>query len=174
MRALFLSTVALTTLALAMPGFADDAKPLAGKSITVLMPSPQAATIAADFEKETGIHVDMQTLSWDDIRPQLVTALIAGTAPADVDATDWSWTVQFKAADWYLPLNKMIDADTVADIAVAGIFTVDGDLLGVPYTNDFRVMLVNSKHFADAGITKMPTTLDELVADAKQIKAKGI
>ena len=44
----------------------------------------------------------------------------------------------------------------------------------MPYTNDFRVMLVNKKHFADAGITKMPKTLDELVADAKQIKAKGI
>jgi multiple sugar transport system substrate-binding protein len=175
MRTLFvLSTIAVTTLAVAMPALGDDSKPLAGKSITVLMPSPQAATIAADFEKETGIHVDMQTLSWDDIRPKLVTALIAGTAPADVTEIDWSWTGQFKAADWYLPLNKMIDADTVADIAVAGIFTVGGDLLGVPYTNDFRVMLVNSKHFADAGITKMPTTLDELVADAKQIKAKGI
>src|SRR6185369_8378170 len=34
--------------------------------------------------------------------------------------------------------------------------------------------LVNKKHFADAGITKMPTTLDELLAAAKQIKAKGI
>ena len=68
----------------------------------------------------------------------------------------------------------MIDADTVADIAVAKIFTVDGKLLGIPYTNDFRVMLVNKKHFADAGITKMPTTLDELFEDAKQIKAKGI
>jgi multiple sugar transport system substrate-binding protein len=44
----------------------------------------------------------------------------------------------------------------------------------VPYTNDFRVMLVNKKHFADAGITDMPKTLDELVADAKKIKEKGI
>ncbi|MGN6102623.1 MAG: ABC transporter substrate-binding protein, partial [Devosia sp.] len=150
------------------------AKPLAGKSITVLMPSPQAPNIAADFEKDTGIHVDLQTLSWDDIRPKLVTALIAGTAPADVTEFDWSWTGQFSAADWYLPLNDVIDKDTVADIGVAKIFTVNGNLLGVPYTNDFRVMLVNKKHFADAGITKMPTTLDELVADAKQIKAKGI
>ena len=68
----------------------------------------------------------------------------------------------------------MIDADTVSDIGVAKIFTVNGNLLGVPYTNDFRVVLVNAKHFKDAGIDKMPTTLDELVADAKQIKAKGI
>jgi len=174
MRTLITSAVVLAALATALPAFGDNAKPLAGQSITVLLPSPQGPTIAADFEKETGIHVDLQTLSWDDIRPKLVTALIAGTAPADVTEFDWSWTGQFNAADWYLPLNDVIDADTVADIGVAKIFTIDGKLLGVPYTNDFRVMLVNKKHFADAGITKMPTTLDELLADAKQIKAKGV
>jgi multiple sugar transport system substrate-binding protein len=172
-REIFRSMIALAAIAWALPALADDAKPLAGKSITVLLPSPQAPNIAADFEKATGIHVDMQTLSWDDIRPKLVTALIAGTAPADVTEFDWSWTGQFNAAGWYLPLQDVIDKDTVADIGVAKIFTVDGNLLGVPYTNDFRVMLVNKKQFADAGITKMPTTLDELVADAKQIKAKG-
>lgn len=174
MRGLLLTSVALAALALAAPALADDAKPLAGKSITVLLPSPQAANIASDFEKATGIHVDLQTLSWDDIRPKLVTALIAGTAPADVTEFDWSWTGQFSAAGWYRPLNDVIDKQTVADIGVANIFTVNGELLGVPYTNDFRVMLVNAKHFKDAGIDKMPTTLDELVADAKQIKAKGI
>jgi multiple sugar transport system substrate-binding protein len=158
----------------AAPALADDAKPLAGQSITVLLPSPQQATMAADFEKATGIHVDLQTLTWDDIRPKLVTALIAGTAPADVTEFDWSWTGQFAAAGWYTPLQDAIDKDTVADIGVAKIFTVDGNLLGLPYNNDFRVMLVNKKHFADAGITEMPTTLDQLLADAKQIKAKGV
>jgi multiple sugar transport system substrate-binding protein len=174
MRKLLLTSVIAVALAATVPASADSAKPLAGKSITVLLPSPQGANIAAEFEKDTGIHVDLQTLNWDDIRPKLVTALIAGTPPADVTEFDWSWTGQFSAADWYLPLNDVIDADTVADIGPSKIFTVNGKLLGVPYTNDFRVMLVNKKQFADAGITKMPTTLDELVADAKQIKAKGI
>ncbi|HVO04981.1 MAG TPA: sugar ABC transporter substrate-binding protein [Candidatus Cybelea sp.] len=174
MRKFLLSTAMLAALAAATPSLADDAKPLAGKSITVLLPSPQGTNIAAEFEKDTGIHVDLQTLTWDDIRPKLVTALVAGTSPADVTEFDWSWTGQFSAADWYLPLNDVIDKDTVADIGPSSIFTINGQLLGVPYTNDFRVMLVNKKQFADAGITKMPANLDELVADAKQIKAKGI
>ncbi|MBX5174621.1 sugar ABC transporter substrate-binding protein [Rhizobium sp. NZLR1b] len=161
-------------LVFALPALADDAKPLAGQSITVLMPSPQGPTIAADFEAETGIHVDLQTLSWDDIRPKLVTALVAGTAPADVTEFDWSWTGQFSAAGWFLPLDDVIDADTLKDIGVAKIFTVDGKLLGIPYTNDFRVLLVNKKHFADAGVSEMPKTLDDLVAAAKKIKEKGI
>lgn len=172
-RRSLLTTVALTSLALAMPGFAQD-KPYAGQSITVLMPSPQSPDIAAKFEAETGIKVDLQTLSWDDIRPKLVTALIAGTAPADVVEFDWSWTGQFSAADWYLPLNDAIDAETVKDIAGSTIFTINGNLLGVPYTNDFRVILINRKHFTEAGITDTPKTLDELVAAAKAIKEKGI
>ncbi len=40
-------------------------------------------------------------LSWDDIRPKLITGLIAGTPPADVTEFDWSWTGQFAAAGWY-------------------------------------------------------------------------
>lgn len=168
-----LTTIALSTLLLAAPALAQD-KPYAGTTITVLMPSPQSPDIAAKFEAETGIKVDLQTLSWDDIRPKLVAALIAGTAPADVTEFDWSWTGQFAAADWYLPLNDAIDAETVKDIAGTSIFTIGGKLLGVPYTNDFRVMLVNKKHFADAGITEMPKTLAELMADAKIIKEKGI
>ena len=174
MRRSILSTIVTAALAATLPALGDSADALAGQSITVLLPSPQGANIAAEFEKDTGIHVDLQTLTWDDIRPKLVTALIAGTAPADVTEFDWSWTGQFSAADWYLPLNDLIDPATVSDIGVANIFTVNGKLLGIPYTNDFRVMLVNKKHFADAGITKMPTTLDELFEDAKQIKAKGI
>jgi multiple sugar transport system substrate-binding protein len=174
MRRIILSLLASGALTVAAPAFAQDSKPLAGQTITVLMPSPQGPDIAADFEAETGIHVDLQTLSWDDIRPKLVTALVAGTSPADVTEFDWSWTGQFAAADWYLPLNDVIDAETIEDIGVAKIFTVDGKLLGIPYTNDFRVMLVNKKHFADAGITEMPKTLDALVTVAKQLKEKGI
>lgn len=168
------ATVALAALAIALPALADDAKPLAGQSITVLLPSGQSPTLAADFEKATGIHVDLQTLTWDDIRPKLVTALIAGTAPADVTEFDWSWTGQFSAAGWYEPLNAVIDDATVKDIPTSSIFTVDGKLLGIPYSNDFRILIGNKEHLDKAGIQTMPKTLDELVADARLIKEKGI
>jgi multiple sugar transport system substrate-binding protein len=64
MRKFTLPFVALAALVAAVPALAQDAKPLAGQSITVLMPSPQAPNIPGDFEAETGIHVNMQTLSW--------------------------------------------------------------------------------------------------------------
>ena len=171
-----LTLTLFTSLTLAMPvaALADDAKPLAGQSITVILPSPQAETLAADFEKVSGVKVDLQTMSWDDIRPKLVTSLIANTAPADVTEVDWSWTGQFGAANWYEPLEGQIDQATVDDIAPSSIFRANGHLIGVPYTNDFRVMIINRKQFTDAGVTGTPKTLDELVTAAKAIKAKGI
>jgi multiple sugar transport system substrate-binding protein len=166
--------VALSALMLASPAWADDAKPLAGQSITVLLPSGQRPGLAEDFEKETGIHVDLQSLAWDDIRAKLVTALLAGTAPADVTEMDWSWTGQFGAAGWYTPLDTLVDEATVKDMGTSSIFRYDGKLIGIPYSNDFRVLIVNKEHFAKAGITTMPKTLDDLLAAAKAIKAKGV
>ncbi|MFT4166885.1 MAG: sugar ABC transporter substrate-binding protein [Microlunatus sp.] len=165
--------VALSALIAAMPALADSAKPLAGQSITVLLPSGQRDGLAEDFEKETGIHVDLQTLAWNDIRAKLVTALLAGTAPADVTEMDWSWTGQFGAAGWYTTLDSQLDEATVKDIPSTAIFRYDGKLIGVPYVNDFRVLIVNKEHFAKAGITTMPKTLDELLTAAKTIKEKG-
>ena len=123
MRRLLLTSVAVAALAWwRRPS--DRTSRLPGQSITVLMPSPQSPNIAADFEAETGIKVDLQTLSWDDIRPKLVTALIAGTAPADVTEFDWSWTGQFGAAGWYRVAQRpLIDAETIKDIAGTSIFT---------------------------------------------------
>lgn len=161
------------TLALGVPAVADDAKPYAGQSITVILPSPQAETLAADFEKVSGVKVDLQTMAWDDIRPKLVTSLIANTAPADVTEVDWSWTGQFGTSGWFEPLESVIDKASVDDMAPASIFQSNGHLIGVPYTNDFRVMIINRKHFTDAGVTGTPKTLDDLVAAAKAIKAKG-
>ena len=152
---------------------ADD-KPFAGQTITVLLPSPQDATMAADFEKETGIKVDMQTANWDDVAAKVSTALLAGTAPADVTEFDWSWTGQFSAAGWYIPLNDAVSKETLEDIKGSTLFNINGNVLAIPYTNDFRVMMVNTKQFADAGVKTMPKTLDELVAAAKAIKDKGI
>lgn len=140
----------------------------------MLLPSPQDATMAADFEKATGIKLDLQTVSWDDVSVKVSTALLAGTAPADVTEFDWSWTGQFSAADGYIPLHDAIDKVTLEDIGGSTLFYINGNVLRIPYTNDFRVMGVDTKHFADIGVKTRPKTRDELLAAAKALKDKVI
>lgn len=52
--------------------------------------------------------------------------------------------------------------------------TYDGKLYGIPVSMDFWVIYYNKKLFKDAGIDKLPTTLDELYALIPKFKAKGI
>jgi len=51
---------------------------------------------------------------------------------------------------------------------------VDGKLYGIPVSADMWVIYYNKKLFADAGVTKIPTTIEELQALGPKFKAKGI
>ena len=160
---------------LAEPVFAQ-AKPYAGQSITVLL--PPWGTLPKDmtdrFTAETGIALDMQTLGWDDIRTKIVTSELAGKAPADVTEVDWSWVGQFGGAGWYEPLDGLVSAALRKDAPTDRIFTYDGKLIAMPYNNDYRVLIVNAAEAKKGGIEAAPKTLDELMADAKTLKAKGV
>jgi multiple sugar transport system substrate-binding protein len=84
---------------------------------------------------------------------------------------DWSWTGQFGKAGWFVPLEDKIDS---SDLANNGAFTLDGHLYGACYNNDFRFYQYNKKMFDEAGIANPPATFDELLADARVLKQKGI
>ncbi|UDL93392.1 sugar ABC transporter substrate-binding protein [Lichenihabitans sp. PAMC28606] len=173
LRAVLAGTVAAVAL-MAIPASAQT-KPYSGQSITVLL--PPWGTLPKDmtdrFTAQTGIALDMQTLGWDDIRTKIVTSTLAGTAPADVTEVDWSWVGQFGAAGWYEPLDGMVDASLRKDLPTDKIFTYDGKLIAVPYNNDYRVLIVNQEQMKKAGIDKPPATMDELLTDAKAVKAKA-
>jgi raffinose/stachyose/melibiose transport system substrate-binding protein len=52
--------------------------------------------------------------------------------------------------------------------------TYDGKLYGIPVSTDFWVIYYNKKLFKDAGIERVPATLDELYGLIPKLKAKGI
>ena len=173
-RAMLLALSALAALASA-PVRADDAKPYAGQAITVLLPpwGTLPKTMTDRFHAATGIDVTIQTLGWDDIHAKILTSMVAGSVPADVTEVDWSWVGQFGSAGWYLPLQDKIDAKVIEDVASSKIFRADGKLIGMPYSNDFRVLIVNKALLAKAGVAAPPTTMDELLAAARAVKAKA-
>ena len=51
---------------------------------------------------------------------------------------------------------------------------IGGKLYGVPISADMWVIFYNKQLFKDAGIDKVPTTIDELLATVDKFKAKGI
>lgn len=167
-RRSFLMTA--TALSLSF-GFATTAR--AEGPLSVLLP-PWVTLPKEMTDKYTGGTLDIQTLGWDEIRTKIVTSMVANTAPASATEMDWSWVGQFGAAGWYDPLDAILTDEIKADLPTTSIFTYDGKLIGVPYNNDFRVMIYNKAHLAAAGITAAPTTPEELLTAAKAVKAAGI
>lgn len=124
------------------------------------------------FTEETGIEVEVSVVGWDDIREKLATAATAGECVADVVEVDWSWVGEFYAADW-LETLEVSDEDK-ADMPTLDTFSVNGDVLAIPYSNDYRIAYYNTEHFSAAGITEAPETYDEVLEACRAIKAAGI
>jgi multiple sugar transport system substrate-binding protein len=168
-RRAFLMTATALPLSLGLGSIAR-----ADGALAVLLPPwgtlPKEMT--DKYTAETGLSLSIETLGWDEIRTKIVTSMVANTAPASGTELDWSWVGQFGAAGWYDDLSAVIPAEALADIPTAAIFTYDGKLLGVPYSNDFRVMIYNKAHLDAAGAA-VPVTMDDLLAAARAVKAKG-
>ena len=129
-----------------------------GGKITFMAPDwaiPTEDQLAA-FTEETGIEVECSEVGWDDIREKIATAASANECAADVVEVDWSWVGEFYAADWLEPLE--VSEEDKADMPTIETFTVDDQVLAMPYANDYRLSYYNTEQFAAAGITEEPQT----------------
>jgi sn-glycerol 3-phosphate transport system substrate-binding protein len=76
-----------------------------------------------------------------------------------------------------IPAQEFIDADhyDVSDLQpnISGYYTVDKKLYSMPFNTSMPLLYVNQQAFKKAGLdpNKPPTTLAEIMADAKKIKA---
>lgn len=144
------------------------------KEITFMAPdwANPGDELLAEFTEETGISVIFNEVSWDDIRDKVSIAASGGEAAADVIEVDWSWVGEMNSAGWLEPI-EMTDEDK-DDMPTLETFTIDGEILAVPYANDYRIAYYNKEHFEQAGITEVPETWDEVYDALKKIKEAGI
>jgi multiple sugar transport system substrate-binding protein len=152
------------------------AESIKGQTITVTLPSwanvPKA--LLADFTKQTGVKVNLNITSWGAIRDKVAVSNAAGKSLGDVTEFDWSWTGQFGRSGWYESLDSALSPALKQDLLNSGAFSIGGHQYAVCYSNDFRMSAYNKTLFAKAGLAKPPATLDEVLADARILKQKGI
>jgi raffinose/stachyose/melibiose transport system substrate-binding protein len=133
-------------------------------------------TINGEF-KEANPGVNMVTESYPD-QPYQQKIKIYATAKQLPDIFNyWSFSTLLKPlvdGKFVLPLNR-------ADFEKLGYMpgaldanTYNGKLYGIPVSADFWVIYYNKKLFKEAGVTRLPATLEELIGLAPQFKAKGI
>lgn len=143
------------------------------QEITFMIPDwgvpPQ--NMLAEFEKESGIKVNVETVSWDDMRNKIAIAASGNKAAADVFEVDWSWIGEFEKANWLEPIE--LSQDDINDIPSISTFIVNDKVLAVPYANDFRIGYYNKKIYEEAGLDE-PQTWNDVIEDMKVLKDKNI
>jgi ABC-type glycerol-3-phosphate transport system substrate-binding protein len=163
-------------LPLASPVTADDAKPLAGQHITVLLAEipdivEPLKDKVSDFTAKTGIDVTIETVPEADILTK--TQLVLSSGSADYDAV-FSASINAAGpieAGWFTPIDDLLGADfDRKDFPplLLDLVSENGKLYGLPIRAETLVLMYRKDVLEKAGIA-VPTTLDELTAAAQKV-----
>jgi multiple sugar transport system substrate-binding protein len=144
-------------------------------TVAVAYPAPPKALLD-EFTKQTGIKVNWVNVGWDDLQTKIAAAATANTYFADAADVDWSKVGEYQKTGWFLPLNKYFSvAGLRSDMPQLNTFISNNDLMGVPFDSSFVVTTVNTKDFAKAGITTIPTSLTGFAAALQKVaKTNGM
>jgi multiple sugar transport system substrate-binding protein len=144
-------------------------------TVDVAYPAPPKALLD-QFTKQTGITVNWVNIGWDDLQTKIAAAATANTYFADATDVDWSKVGEYQKTGWFYPLDNYFSATSLkSDMPQLNTFVSNNELMGVPFDSSFIVTTVNTKDFAKAGLTTMPTTITGLTTALKKVgKANGI
>jgi ABC-type glycerol-3-phosphate transport system substrate-binding protein len=173
---------AVSALGLGSGALAQNAKPLAGTQINVVLRSlPETDYITPQipkFEEDTGIKVQVINFPENQLRDKLVQDLSTGAGQYQVIALDSMAVPEFVEANWIVPF-KGVDKEAEQkydlqdiDPAARGLLSYKDKLYALPIYAEISHMMYRKDLFEQAGV-KPPTTFDEFAAVAKQFTDKA-
>jgi len=119
--------------------------------------------LVPEFEKETGIKVNLQPLSYDEIHAKLVSSFVAGTKGIDCITSDLMWIPQYAENDWIVPLTPYIERDKeevkINEFQPQTLYSHEwnGDFYTLPITSYSHMVYYRKDLFEKAGLKLPPT-----------------
>lgn len=164
-------------------GEAADEKPYAGTTISVLgNSSPASSYMQAhldEFTEETGIKVEYEQLTNDQLNSKILVSMAAGGKDLDVFMyMAYQNTNQYVQNGWLEPLNDYYADDAefdIDDFMKGGIeaSSVDGKLYGIPHGSEYSILFYNKTMIDEAGIDVASIkTYDDLIDACKTVEEK--
>ena len=151
-----------------------------GKTVTVwLMTDAQNGWPAVvnqanqRFEKATGAKVKIDWQEWSNYTTKLDSTFAGSTAIPDVVELGNTQTSSYIAGGAFANLSKSDFANSstwLKGLEESGT-SPDGTLEAVPYYAGSRVVIYRKDLWKKAGVTSVPTTLNQLYADLNKVKA---
>lgn len=125
------------------------------------------------FEKQTGIKVKLEVISWSDLLNRILGATTSGKGP-DVLNIGNSWSASLQATGAFLPfddaaLAKIGGKDRFIPASMSATGAPGQPPASVPLYGLAYGLFYNKKMFADAGVEKPPATWAELITVAKKL-----
>jgi multiple sugar transport system substrate-binding protein len=129
------------------------------------------------FTQQTGVHVNMEVIPWTDLLTKILTSVTSGTGP-DVMEIGNTWAPTLAASHGFLPF----DAANMTAVGGANKFAssslkvsgVPGSApMSLPVYSEAYGLFYNKADFKAAGISRPPSTWDQLVADGKKLTTGG-
>ncbi len=163
-----------------------------GKTINILMEDVSDTEIVKnhldEFEEETGIKVNVETIGYSSMHEKLLTQMINNTNAYDVVVVDCYWVGEFTKAGWLEDLGPYIeksgfDTSPYLESMMNMVGQVDGTTYMIPFYNYmmsliYRTDILENEEWkaayeSDFGKElKMPGTLEEYVELCKWITSK--
>jgi ABC-type glycerol-3-phosphate transport system substrate-binding protein len=133
------------------------------------------ALVDAFEQANPGTKINLVQQPTDGYFTNLLAQSVIGRGP-DI-ATMWAGTYMDQFKPYMVDIHKYVP-DSILDTVNGIDYFADGYdhhnvVYTAPNTAQWYIGYYNKKAFKDAGIDKVPTTWDELSADAKLLKAKG-
>jgi multiple sugar transport system substrate-binding protein len=131
--------------------------------------------MAKDFEAANpDVKVNLEFVPYEGLHDKIVAG--SGAQGYDVVLFDVIWPAEFAKHGILQDVSSRISPDDTAKVFDGAWSTVEyeGKRWGMPWIIDTKYLFYNKEMLEKAGIASPPKTWDELVAQAKTIKEKGI
>ena len=102
-----------------------------------------------EFEKQTGIKVEIEAIGYSDMHTKLVPQLISSQGSYDLIVVDFYWVGEFTKAKWLMPLDDFVKRDNIdvnryVPALMNLVGQVDGTIYMLPFYN-YSMALVYRK-----------------------------
>lgn len=170
--------VAAPVQMVALPSFAQDDTVTISHYFTGELGQKGIQEIFAAFKEETGITVQDSPIGHEDFKTGILVRA-AGNSLPDVFSYWAGARTQFVVdADNLAAIDDLWAADgldaIVAKSVADGATLYDGKRYLIPFGYHYAGMFYNPKTFADAGISEMPKTWDDLLAACATLNEAGV
>jgi multiple sugar transport system substrate-binding protein len=130
--------------------------------------------VETGFEARYGVDLRIELQPWESRQEKLGAALMSGSGP-DVVLLQPDMIPQYVAQGALQPVEDVVTGSERAlrPSAVSAV-TVRGQAYGVPIYQTVTTTVYNRKLFAEAGISDLPRTWDEVRAAAPKLAARGV